>query len=272
MPTADRVAIITGGAKGIGLACARRFVRDGLAVVMADIDEEAGRAAQEDLQGQGGEARFVHCDVAERLHLRNLMAATLDSFGRVDVLVNNAAVLHEADFLDLEEKDFDRVLRVNLKSAFLASQAVARQMVRQRGEETAAPAAPRNYCIINMSSVNAIIATANQVPYSVAKGGLNQLTRATAVALAPHGIRVNAIGPGSINTDVLRAVVRRPAMRKSVASRTPLGRIGDPDEVAAVASFLASDDASYITGQCIFVDGGRLALSAPDAPRVPKED
>jgi len=269
MPYSDQVAIITGGANGIGLACARRFARSGMAVVIADIDDTAGTAAQEELRGHGSRALFVHCDVGERLHLRNTLAATLDSFRRVDVLVNNAAVVHEADFLDLEEEDFDRVLRINLRSAFLATQLVARQMIKQAETDSLSmtPGSARNYSVINMSSINAVLAIADQVPYAVAKGGLNQLTRVSAVALASHGIRVNAIGPGSVNTEVLRTVMRKPSARKNVLSRTPLGRIADPDEVASVAAFLASDDASYITGQCIYVDGGRLVLNFPDVPR-----
>ncbi len=239
MAYSDRVAIITGGANGIGLACARRFVRGGMAVVIADIDDAAGMSAQDELRSQGGQALFVHCDVAERLHLRNMLAAALDSFRRVDVLVNNAAIVHQADFFELTEDDFDRVLRVNLRSAFIASQLVARQMVKQVERETAlTPGGSRNYCIINMSSINAVIAIGDQVPYAVAKGGLNQLTRVSAVALARHGIRVNGVGPGSVNTDVLRAVMRKPSARKNILARTPLGRIADPDEVASVAAFL----------------------------------
>lgn len=269
MPQSDRVAIVTGGANGIGLACSRRFARSGMAVVIADIDETAGQAAEDELRRQGAQALFIHCDVGERLHLRNMLAAALDSFRRVDVLVNNAAIVHEADFLDLEEEDFDRVLRINLRSAFIASQIVARQMIKQAETDalSMAPGSARNYSIINMSSINAVIAIADQTAYAVAKGGVNQLTRVSAVALAPHGIRVNAIGPGSVNTEVLRAVMRKPSARKNVLSRTPLGRIGDPDEVASVAAFLASDDSSYITGQCIYVDGGRLVLNFPDVPK-----
>jgi NAD(P)-dependent dehydrogenase (short-subunit alcohol dehydrogenase family) len=147
------------------------------------------------------------------------------------------------------------VLRVNLKGAFLVAQAAARQMVAQIADG-GAPGA-----IVNMSSVNAVFAIANQVPYSVSKGGVNQLTKVMALALAPHGIRVNAIGPGSIMTDMLASVAGDPAARRRVLSRTPLGRIGHPDEIAAIAAFLASDEASYITGQTIYADGGRLPLN-----------
>lgn len=252
---AGKAAIITGAAKGIGFACAQRLAADGAKVALADIDEEGGEAATAGIRDRGGEALFVACDVSKKLDVRNLVTATLDAYGAVDVLVNNAAIVHGADFLDVTEADFDRVLRVNLKGAFLVGQAVARQMV----EQVKAGAKPGS--IINMSSVNAVFAIANQVPYTVSKGGINQLTKVMALSLAPYGIRVNAIGPGSIMTDILKAVATDEEARRRILSRTPLGRIGEPSEIASIAAFLASDDASYVTGQTIYADGGRLPLN-----------
>lgn len=254
MSLENKVAIVTGGARGIGLAVARRYLRDGAKVVIADIDEEAGEQALADLDAPDN-ARFFHCDVTDRLGVRNLQAATLDAFGKVDVLVNNAGIVHGADFLEIEEEDFDRVLNVNLKGFFLVGQAIARRMVKQI-EEGGEPGS-----IINMSSVNAVFAIANQVPYSVSKGGIAQLTKVMALSLAKYGIRVNAIGPGSIMTDILTAVAGDPEARRRILSRTPLGRIGEPSEIAAIAAFLGSSDASYITGQTIYADGGRLPLN-----------
>ena len=250
----NKVAIVTGGARGIGYAIARRFLEEGARVVIADIDDETGARVAEELKVHG-DVRFVECDVGERLDVRNMVAATIDAFGDIDVLVNDAATLVQADFLDVEEADFDRVLRVNLKGAFLCGQAVARHMV-ERIEAGAGPGA-----IVNMSSVNAVFAIANQVPYSVSKGGINQLTKVMALGLARYGIRVNAIGPGSINTEMLESVMADPEGRRRILSRTPMGRIGEPREIAAVAAFLASDEASYITGQTIYADGGRLPLN-----------
>ena len=250
----NKVAIVTGGARGIGYAIARRFLEEGARVVIADIDDETGARVAEELKVHG-DVRFVECDVGERLDVRNMVAATIDAFGDIDVLVNDAATLVQADFLDVEEADFDRVLRVNLKGAFLCGQAVARHMV-VRIEAGAGPGA-----IVNMSSVNAVFAIANQVPYSVSKGGINQLTKVMALGLARYGIRVNAIGPGSINTEMLESVMADPEGRRRILSRTPMGRIGEPREIAAVAAFLASDEASYITGQTIYADGGRLPLN-----------
>ncbi|WP_159587575.1 SDR family NAD(P)-dependent oxidoreductase [Chelativorans xinjiangense] len=249
-----KTAIVTGAAGGIGYAIAERFLREGVRVVIADVDAEKGAKAIKDLE-KLGEVDFVKTDVGKSLDVHNLVASTIDSLGDIDILVNNAGVVHGADFLDLKEEDFDRVLRINLKGAFLVGQAVARYMV----DKVKGGGAPG--VVINMSSVNAVFAIANQVPYSVSKGGMNQLTKAMALSLAPHGIRVNAIGPGSIMTDMLASVNADPAARDRILSRTPLGRIGDPKEIASIAAFLASDDASYITGQTIYADGGRLPLN-----------
>lgn len=251
----NRVAIVTGAAKGIGRAVAERLFQEGMSVMLADVDDEAGEGAAATI-GPDDRVRFHECDVSEKLDVRNLLAATLDAFGDVHLLVNNAGILGGGAFLDLTEDDFDRVLRVNLKGAFLLSQAVAKHMVARQKDGERHPGA-----IVNMSSVNAVFAIPNQIPYSVSKGGLAQLTKVSALALAPHGIRVNAVGPGSINTDMLATVNRDPAARRMVLSRTPIGRIGEPDEIAAIVAFLASDEASYITGQTIYADGGRLPLN-----------
>ncbi|WP_417687072.1 SDR family NAD(P)-dependent oxidoreductase [Roseibium sp.] len=263
MSLENKVAIVTGAARGIGYAVAKRFVTDGAKVVVADVDDEAGQAAVEELQ-KIGEATYIHCNVAERLDVRNMVAETLNAYGDVDVLVNNAGIVVGADFLELEEEDLDRVLSINLKGTFLCSQAVARHMVEkvQNGGEAG--------CIINMSSINAVLAIPNQIPYCVSKGGVQQLTKTTALALAPHGIRVNAIGPGSIMTDMLASVNDDPAARNRILSRTPMERVGDPAEIAGVAAFLASSDASYVTGQTIYADGGRMPLNYTVA--VPSED
>jgi NAD(P)-dependent dehydrogenase (short-subunit alcohol dehydrogenase family) len=251
----DKVAIVTGGARGIGNAIARRFLREGARVVVADMDDARGGAAVAKELGGTGALRYVRCDVGDAASVAALLKETVTACGPIDVLVNNAGVLAARDFLDLEEAEFDRVLRTNLKGSFLCGQAVARHMVERvkRGEKAGA--------IVNMSSVNAVFAIANQVPYSISKGGINQLTKVMALSLAPHGIRVNAIGPGSINTEMLAATIADSAARGRILSRTPLGRIGEPAEIAAIAVFLASDEASYITGQTIYADGGRLPLN-----------
>ena len=243
----QKVAIVTGATQGIGLACARRLLQEGARVMLVDIQREGAELVQE----LGAQARFFAADVSLKVDVDAMIAATIAEFGRIDILVNNAGVTHAADFLELSEDDFDRVLRINLKSMFLCGQAAARHMVKQNSG-----------CIINMSSVNAEVAIPNQVPYVVSKGGINQLTKVMALNLAPYGIRVNGIGPGTILTELAKkAVLASPEARHTILSRTPAGRCGEPEEIASVAAFLASDDASYMTGQTMYVDGGRLALN-----------
>jgi glucose 1-dehydrogenase len=246
----DKVAIVTGAARGIGLAIAKRYVAEGARVTIADVDA-AGEAAARALSN----ARFLATDVGDAANARSVVAETCRAFGDLDILVNNAGIIHAADFLDLTEADFDRVLRVNLKGAFLVGQAAARRMVAQ------VKAGKPPGSIINISSINAVVAIPNHTPYCVSKGGIDQLTKVMALSLAPYGIRVNAIGPGSIMTDILKAVATDKEAKRRIFARTPLGRIGEPDEIASIAVFLASPEASYITGETIYADGGRLALN-----------
>lgn len=261
MKLKDRVAVITGAAQGIGAACARAFAQEGARVVVSDVNEVGAAAVVKDIAAAGGTALACRADVTERADAERLVEFAGAQLGALDVWVNNAGIVHAADFLDLQEADFDRVLRVNLKGAFLCGQAAARRMAAQAPRRDAQGNDVRGV-ILNMSSVNAVVAIANQVPYTVSKGALNQLTRVMAIALAPLGIRVMGIGPGSIATEMLKtAVLTNEAARTRILSRTPLGRLGEPEEVARLAVFLASDDASYLTGSTVYPDGGRLALN-----------
>lgn len=249
-----KVAIVTGGARGIGAAIAKRYVADGAKVLIADVDEAAGRETAKALGGDPT-CRFSNADVGSAADANRIVEEAVAAFGSLDIAVSNAGIIHTADFVDIAEADFDRVIRINLKGVFLTGQAAAKRMLAQL-KKGKAPGT-----IINMSSINAVVAIPNQVPYCVAKGGVDQLTKVMALSLAPHGIRVNAIGPGSIMTDILRGIATDKAAKNKLLSRTPLGRVGEPEEIAAVASFLASADASYITGQTIYADGGRLGLN-----------
>jgi len=242
----DRVVIVTGGAQGIGEACARRFAREGARVVVADVQDARGQALAAELG-----ASYLHCDVGDKAQVDALVAQVMQAHGRIDVLVNNAGIFKAADFLDVTEADFDAVLRVNLKGAFLVGQAVAREMARAgRGS------------IVNMSSVNSVLAIPSIASYNVSKGGINQLTRAMALALADKGVRVNAVGPGTIATELAaQAVLTSEDARNKIMMRTPMKRLGEPGEIADVVAYLASDAASYVTGEIVMADGGRLALN-----------
>jgi NAD(P)-dependent dehydrogenase (short-subunit alcohol dehydrogenase family) len=252
----NKVTVVTGAAQGIGFACAARFAREGAKVILSDVDTIKGEEAAERVQAAGGEALFVPCDVGDKGQVEALIESTVFAYGRLDCLIANAGIVHACDFLDLAEEDFDRVIRVNLKGVFLCGQMAARQMVKQEPDEQG-----NRGNIINMSSVNAVMAIAPITPYVVAKGGVNQLTKVMALNLAGHGIRVNAIGPGSIATEMFKAVAGDRDKLRAVLSRTPMGRPGEPDEIASVAVFLATSDSSYITGQTIYPDGGRLGLN-----------
>ena len=245
MSVKDKVVVVTGAARGIGRAVSERLIAGGAKVVWADIDISGIETTDSSLA--------VNCDVAQPADVAAVVEKTVATFGRIDGLVNNAGIIKAGDFLDYPIEDFDRVLGINLRGAFVMGQAVARQMVKQI-EAGGTPGV-----IVNMSSINSVVGIPNQLGYCVSKGGIAQLNRVMALALAQHGIRVNAVGPGSIMTDILASTMKDPSAKHKILIRTPIGRVGEPDEVAQVTEFLLSEASSYITGETIFCDGGRLA-------------
>jgi len=242
------IALITGGAKGIGLACAQALAEDGFRIVITDIDTKAGEQAAKEL---ANDTIFLPCDMGDSKAILNTFDIVEAEYGPVSVLVNNAGFASPGGFLDTTIEQFTSVINVNLTGTFIASQRVAQTMV-DKGIAGS---------IINMSSVNAQVAIPTISAYCASKGGVMQLTKAMALSLAPNNIRVNAVGPGSINTEMMAGVNANPEAMQMVMSRTPLKRVGKPSEIGSVVAFLASDKASYITGETIYVDGGRLGMN-----------
>lgn len=242
------IALVTGAAQGIGYACAEALAADGARLVLADINAEGVTAAAARL---GNGAVGIACDMGEPDQIAAMFDRVEAELGPVSTLVNNAGIAMAGDFLETPLENFRKVIDVNLVGVFLSIQRAARTMIAHGIAGS----------IVNMSSVNAVVAIPSIPAYCASKGGIMQLTKATALALAPHNIRVNAVGPGSIDTAMLAGVNANPQAMAMVMSRTPLKRVGTPREIGEVVAFLASPKASYITGETIYVDGGRLAMN-----------
>lgn len=245
---ADRVALVTGAGRGIGLAIARAFAKQGADVVVADLHEESAARVAEEIRRLGRSALALEVDVAQPEQVVAMAERVVARFGRIDILVSNAGISQQDDFLDMPVEAWDRVIAVNLRGVFLCGQAVARRMTRTGGGS-----------IVNIASQRAVTPGRRQAAYAASKGGVQTLTKAMALDLAPHGIRVNAIGPGPVMTDLTSARFADPTEREEFLRRVPLGRLGEPDDIAGAAVFLASDEARWVTGHCLFVDGGWLA-------------
>lgn len=246
----ERIAVITGAARGNGRAIAEAYAREGASVVIADIMEEAARQTAAELaQATGQRVVGKHLDVTNATEVNELATWAVREFGRVDILVNNAGVIGRYDFLEITEAEWDRVLDINLKGTFLCGQAFARRMKEQGGG-----------VIINIASVNAESVNPTTVHYCTSKGGVRTLTKAMALALVKANIRVNAIGPGPIYTELSKDRLDDPQSLAATLAHIPMGRVGQPSDLAGAAVFLASDESAYITGITLYVDGGWLTM------------
>jgi NAD(P)-dependent dehydrogenase (short-subunit alcohol dehydrogenase family) len=244
----DKVSVITGGSRGIGEAYVRRFVEEGAKVVIGDILDQEGAALARSL---GAAVRYVHCDVTKEVEVSSLMDTAVSAFGGIDVAIANAGIVDSGSIMDTSDAMLDRMLAINVKGVLYTCRQAAKRMI----------AAKRGGVLINIASTVAVLGEVGEGCYPVSKGAVTVLTRVMAVELADHGIRVVAIGPGGTKTAMMADAMSGSERMKRIEMRTPLRRMAEPEEMAGVAVFLASKDASYITGQTLYVDGGRLVLN-----------
>jgi 3-oxoacyl-[acyl-carrier protein] reductase len=248
-----RVALVTGAARGIGAATAQRLAEEGASVALADLDAEGCEATTRELAGAGHRTIALSCDVANADQVQRTVDETLNQLGRLDILVNNAGIIRDNLLFKMSDDDWDRVLSVHLRGAFLCARAAQKPMVEQKSGR-----------IVSVSSTSAL-GNRGQANYSAAKAGLQGLTRTLAIELGRFGITANAVAPGFIDTEMTRATAQRMGVtpdqfRELASQRIALQRIGQPSEVASVIAFLASDDASFVNGQIIYVAGGPAGI------------
>jgi L-rhamnose 1-dehydrogenase len=242
----DKVAIVTGATRGIGRAIAVRFAQEGARIAVVGRDGDMGRETVRLVAKAGGQAIFAPTDVSDSAQVQALVDTVVDRWGRIDILVNNAAICPFEDFLEMSEALWDRVLDVNLKGYFLCSQAVARVMVELgiKGR------------IIAVSSISAEFGGSQQAHYCASKAGINLLVKSMAISLGPHGITCNAVLPGTVETDINREALSDPEVRDYWLNRGPIGGLGKPQDIAGPVLFFASDDSAWCTGSMLVVDGG----------------
>ncbi len=247
----NKVAIITGARRGMGKAHALKLASLGCKVVVADISQEDCQKAVDEIKAMNGEAIAIKCDISKKVEVDAMIEKTIKDFGKIDILVNNAGICQFSSFLDLTENDWDKTLDINLKGYFLCSQAVAREMVKQK-----------KGVIVNIASVamgQIGMGFPGIVHYCASKGGIVAMAEALALELAPFGIRINSIAPGAIDTPMMDSTKQNPKALEGTLAVIPLHRFGKPEDIANAVAFLASDESSYMTGSVVVVDGGWIA-------------
>jgi len=252
MRLVGKVAIITGAGAGIGFATALLFAKEGAKVVVADCDPEKGAEAVSLIREKGGEAIFIQVDVSKADNVKDMVETTVERYGKLDILVNNAGIYSQADVVETEEDDWDRILNVNLKGVFLCSKYSIPEMIKGGGGS-----------IVNIGSEAGIVGIKNQVAYNVSKSGVIALTKSTAIDFAAHNIRVNCVCPGTTETPLVKAALKKApdpaAARRALEQVRPANRLGRPEEIAAGILYLASDESPYATGAILSIDGGYTA-------------
>ena len=247
---ADKIVILTGAGGGLGSVVAKAFAERGSKVVILDTNEAQGRDVVRSITETGGQAIVLKASVVSRTEVATALDRVGEEWGDPDILINAAGILNRVEFLDETDEDWDRVVGVNLKGTWLCSQLVARRMIQSR----------RTGAIVNFGSINSEICDPNQITYVASKGGVRSLTKGMAIALAPHGIRVNAVAPATIVTEINREYLEaNPEVQAMRIRRTPLGRLGKPEDVVGGVLYLASELASFVTGTTLFMDAGRLS-------------
>ncbi|MHB8577988.1 MAG: glucose 1-dehydrogenase [Dehalococcoidia bacterium] len=246
-----KVAVVTGGNTGIGRGICERFAQEGASIVVDYVGRpEDATSLTEAITAAGGKALAVEANIGDPRGVQTLFDATIKQYGQVDILVNNAGIEKRTPFLAIAIEDFDRVIAVNLRGAFMCAQAAARDMAKRKQGR-----------IVNISSIHEDLPFPEFVPYATSKGGMRMLMRTMAVELAQYGITVNNVAPGAIATPINTATLANPELVAALNAIIPLGHLGAPSDVAAVAAFLASDDAAYVTGSTYFVDGGMIRFA-----------
>lgn len=249
MKLENKVAIVTGGSGGIGQALCERLAKDGAKIVINyRSSEDEAEETKEKVEQVGSEALIVQADLSKVDQINHLVQETINHFGKIDILVNNAGLEKHDDFWDVTESDYDLVLNVNLKAVFFATQAVVKHFRETNNKGR----------IINISSVHEELPFPHFTSYCASKGGMKMITRNLAVELGPIGITINNVAPGAIATPINQGLLDDPEQLKKVTNNIPLGRMGEPEDVAGIVAFLASDEAKYITGATFYVDGGLL--------------